>query len=70
MTQDAFKETAADAVRHAMDRLQIILNEAQGYIIAGNHLAAWGTLVMFDEVAEDLKAAIRLYRSANSRRNP
>lgn len=70
MTDDGFQKAAADAARHSIDQLQTILNEAQGYLITGNNLAAWGTLVLFDEAAEDLKAAIRLYRSANARRNP
>jgi hypothetical protein len=64
---DPFRQATADAARHAIDRLQVILNEATGYLIAGNHLAAWGTLVLFDDAAEDLKAAIRLHRAANAR---
>lgn len=70
MSHDEFQRAAADAACHSIDRLQTILNEAQGYLITGNNLAAWGTLVLFDEAAEDLKAAFRLYRSANARRNP
>lgn len=70
MPQDAFQKAAADAARHSIDQLQTILSEAQGYLMSGENLAAWGTLLMFEEAAEDLKAAIRLYRSANSRRKP
>jgi hypothetical protein len=70
MKHDPFSYTGPDITRSLIDRLQTLLNEAQGYFITNNHLAAWGTLVLFDEAAEDLKAAIRLYRSANSRRNP
>lgn len=68
MPPEAFQKAAADAARHAIDRLQSILNEAHGYMITGNHLAGWGTLILFEEAAEDLKAAIRLYGSANARR--
>ena len=63
----AFRKATADAARHAIDNLQVILNEATGYLIEGNDLAAWGTLLMFDDAAEDLKAAIRLHRAANRR---
>ena len=65
---DPFRQATADAARHAIDRLQVILNEATGYLTQGNHLAAWGTLVMFDDQAEDLKAAIRLHKATDARR--
>ena len=64
---DPYRQATADAARHAIDRLQVILNEATLYLTSGNHLAAWGTLVLFDEAAEDLKAAIRLHKAANAR---
>ena len=70
MTHDGSQKANIDTTRQLIDRLQTLLNEAHGYFITGNNLAAWGTLLMFDEAAEDLKAAIRLYRYANSRRNP
>jgi hypothetical protein len=68
MNDDQFQQAAADAARHAIGRLQDILDQAAGYLITGNNLAAWGTLVLFDEAAEDLKAACRLFRAANARR--
>ena len=70
MKNDSFRQIAADAALHAIDRLQAILNEAQGYLMSGENLAAWGTLLMFEDAAEDLKAAIRLHRAANARRMP
>ena len=68
MTTDPFSYISSDTTRHLIDRLQTLLNEAQGYFITNNNLAAWGTLLMFEEAAEDLKAAICLHRSANARR--
>lgn len=68
MNTDPFSMATADAARHTIERLQIILSEALGYLIEGNHLAAWGTLLMFEDAAEDLKAAIRLHKAANQRR--
>ena len=68
MTHDPFSYISPDITRDLIDRLQTILNEAQGYLITNNNLAAWGTLLMFEDAAEDLKAAIRLHRSANARR--
>jgi hypothetical protein len=40
------------------------LKEAQDYLGGGDDLAAIGTLVLFDEQAEDVKAALRLFRRA------
>lgn len=70
MTTDDFHKVMVDLTRHAIDRLQTLLNEAQGYFITGNVRAAWGTLLLFEESAEDLKAALRLYRAGNARRTP
>lgn len=58
------QQVAADAIRHAMEPLHILLNEALGYIIAEEYLAALGTLVFFDESARDVSAAIRVFRAA------
>ena len=63
----AFRKAAADTATYAIDNLLEILNEARAYLIEGNDLAAWGTLLMFDDQAADLNAAIRLHRSANRR---
>jgi hypothetical protein len=59
--------TAADVTVTAIDRLEKLLAEAKTYLQDRNDMAAWGTLLCFDEAAEDLKAAIRLHRSANRR---
>ncbi len=67
---DPYRQATADAARHAIDRLQVILNDAAGYLIAGSYFAAWGTLVLFDDASEDLKAAIRLHKAANARGQP
>jgi hypothetical protein len=39
-----------------------MLNEATGYLDHQEHLCALGTLIPFDDHAEDVKAAIRLFR--------
>jgi hypothetical protein len=63
----AFRKAAADTATYAIDNLLEILNDSRAYLIGGNDLAAWGTLLMFDDHAADLNAAIRLHRSANRR---
>ena len=64
------QQIAAFALRESIAPLQIILNEAIGYIIEGEYLAALGTLVLFDEAAADVAAAIRVYRAAIRRARP
>lgn len=61
-------DPVATATVEAIDNLISLLTEAKGYFTAGNSLAALGTLVMFDEHAEDLKAAFRLCQMAQRRR--
>ncbi len=39
-----------------------MLGEAIHYLEQEEHLSALGTLILFDEQAEDVKAAIRLFR--------
>jgi hypothetical protein len=46
----------------AIEVLRGMLGEAIDYLDHDKHLAALGTLVMFEEQAEDVKAAIRLFR--------
>ena len=46
----------------ALLQLLMTLKEAQGYLDAGEDLAAIGTLVTLDELVADLNAALRLYR--------
>lgn len=67
MKRDEFRQAAAAMAGLAINRLQLILSDAASYLNDGNDLAAWGTLVLFDDAAEDLKAAIRLHQSANRR---
>ena len=67
MSRDPYRQAAAGVASLAIDRLQLILSDAASYLNDGNDLAAWGTLVSFDDAAEDLKAAIRLHKSTNRR---
>lgn len=60
--------TAADIAILAIDNLVEILTDARRYLEDRNDLAAWGTLIRFEEAADDLKAAIRLHKSMNRRR--
>ena len=60
-------DPVALATTQAIDNLTTLLGEAKGYFAAGEKLAAYGTLIMFDDHAEDLKAAIRLCQMAQRR---
>jgi len=51
----------------AIDNLLKLLTEAKEYFAKGESLAAFGTLVLFDEHAEDLRAAFRLCRMQQRR---
>lgn len=53
----------------ATDDLITLLTEARDYFSAGNHNAAHGTLSLFDQYAEDLRAACRLRALAQRRRS-
>lgn len=59
--------TAADALTDAIDNMTSILSEAREYLANRNDLAACGALTRFEDISEDLKAAIRLHRSATRR---
>lgn len=50
------------ALNIALVQLIVTLKEAEGYLDAGEDLAAIGTLTMLDELVADLNAALRLYR--------
>ena len=50
------------ALSATIDVLRGMLGEAINYLDQDEHLAALGTLILFDEQAEDVKAAIRLFR--------
>jgi hypothetical protein len=52
----------AVALSSAIEVLRGMLGEAIDYLDHDKHLAALGTLIMFEEQAEDVKAAIRLFR--------
>lgn len=58
----------ASATVEAIDNLITLLSEAKNHLAAGEDAAACGTLMLFDEHAEDLKAAIRLCRMNQRRR--
>jgi hypothetical protein len=62
------RDPVALATIEAIDNLMMHLTEAKKYFADGDTLAAYGTLVMFDEHAENLKAAIRLCKMAQRRR--
>lgn len=57
-------ETYRKALDHALNDLTMLLKEAQDYLGSNYNLAAIGTLTIFDEKAEDVKAALRLYTNA------
>ena len=50
------------AVTATIEILRGMLGEAIDYLTQDEHLAALGTLILFDEQCEDVKAAIRLFR--------
>jgi hypothetical protein len=53
---------SADIVMlHAIDNLIELLSQAKEYM-PDNHNAVIGTLLLFDDHAEDLQAAMRLYK--------
>lgn len=62
-------DPVAPAAMAAIDQLVVLLTEARAYLEAGEILAAIGTLVTFDEQAEDLRAAMRLLRMIARRRS-
>jgi len=55
------------ATTQAIDNLITLLTEAKTYFAQADNLAAYGTLIMFDQHADDLKAAIRLCQMAQRR---
>ncbi|MGA2607199.1 MAG: hypothetical protein ABSH01_07045 [Terriglobia bacterium] len=50
------------ALSATIDVLRGMLGQAIDYLDQDEHLAALGTLILFDEQSEDVKAAIRLFR--------
>jgi len=50
------------ALSATIDILRATLGQAVEYINQNEHLAALGTLILFEDQAEDVKAAIRLFR--------
>jgi len=52
------------ALSATIDVLRGTLGEAIDYLDQDEHLAALGTLILFEDQAEDVKAAIRLFRRA------
>ena len=50
------------ALSATIDVLRGMLGEAIDYLTQDEHLSALGTLIPFDDHAEDVKAAIRLFR--------
>jgi hypothetical protein len=61
-------DPVALATVEAIDNLLALLLEAKNYLESGQSLAALGTLQLFDNHADDLKAAIRLTVMAQRRR--
>ena len=62
MTDPVITESYRMVFGFALDQLVLTLKEAQAYLGAGQDLAAIGTLTVFDEQAEDMKAALRIFR--------
>jgi methyl-accepting chemotaxis protein len=60
-------DAIAAATVEAIDNLIRLLSEAKTYFAAGERLAAFGTLTMFDQHADDLRAAFRLCQMAQRR---
>ncbi len=54
--------TYRSAFDFALAGLIDTLKEAQEYLSEGYDLAAIGTMTMFDDRSEDMKAALRLFR--------
>jgi hypothetical protein len=52
------------ALSATIDVLHGTLGQAIDYLDQNEHLAALGTLILFEDQAEDVKAAIRLFRRA------
>jgi len=50
------------ALSATIEILRGMLGEAIDYLDQEEHLAALGTLILFEDQAEDVKAAIRLFR--------
>lgn len=50
------------ALSATIDVLRDMLGQAIDYLNQEEHLAALGTLILFEDQAEDVKAAIRLFR--------
>jgi len=65
-------QTFRAAFDFALDEFIRTLKEAQDYLGGGDNLAAIGALLLFDQQAEDVKAALRLFSRAvyNQRRYP
>ena len=63
-------QTFRAALDFALDEFITTLKEAQDYLGGGDDLAAIGTLLLFDQQAEDVKSALRLFSRAEQRRHP
>jgi len=63
-------QTFRAALDFALDEFIRTLKEAQDYLGGGDDLADIGTLLLFDQQAEDVKAALRLFSRAEQRRYP
>jgi hypothetical protein len=64
MTSPFNTQTFRAAFDFALDQLIVTLKEAQDYLGGGDDFAALGTLALFDQQAEDMVAALRLFRRA------
>lgn len=64
MTSPVVTQPFSAAFDFALNEFIRTLKDAQDYLGAGDDLAAIGTLVLFDEQTEDVKAALRLFRRA------
>ena len=55
------------ALSVSIEILRGTLGEAIDYLTHDNYTAALGTLILFDEQADDIKAALRLFTKAMRR---
>ncbi len=60
-------DPVALAAEAAIEQLVGLLTEARSYLENGDTLAAIGTLILFDDQADDLRAAMRLLRMLQRR---
>jgi hypothetical protein len=64
---DQDRDPSVDYALDAIDQIISDLQDARAYFTAGKDNTGWGTLLAFEDYANDLNAAIRLHRANNRR---